>query len=862
MKKLIKLTAVITALCYITSITAFASVKDILTEELNQEIDYMDDVYKYDLELGSGKKEEADAESIAEVLKYEKADNIVASLGLITFAKDGNFNEDVILSVEEFSYIADVLTGDSLKYASYSSVTHKDAILMVMTALGYDFMDGDDWLIKQAYKNRVIKNFSYNAEKHISRGEMAQLLYNALTSQVMHMISAGIKAEYKTTGETLLYTKFGMVEIEGLVTGVNGLDLYSNRRVNLNQIEIDRAAYFKGDIDTSSLFGKRVYGLVDTQKNRENTVHFIKEDPNALSLTVNFNQISKRGDKLVFNTDDSVKSISINSIEYTVVNGNTTKGYLPLDSILNGEGKITFTSSDKIGNYDIAIVSKYDSFVVNRFGSIDKKLHFEYDMTFEGENYISLDKRSGVFFNIIKNGVAISSDEIKAGDAVSIFRNDTYYQIEVSDKLITGEISSVDEEKVYIGEEEIAYGISPLYNEALLSKAKIPELKSGIEGSFLINALGNLASVRDYEAVFNYGVLKTYGEKEGGAFRKLEARIFNVDSEWFNYDFADKVTVDGKKMTISEAYDYLMPIRSELENTLIRYKLNRDDFITALDTIKETDAEEDDFESLTFSGEWHSSGGITLDHRKGLNLRNSTYSVKRTAKIFFIPENVDAEDEFLVLKQGDLIPNTPADLYFYNADEYFRSDLVIFSGETDGGSFVNTEQFLITNIKYGHDKDENEIYIIKGLLSVHSEAVMGWNEKTYTTTYQLARKYPNLKSGDLVHISLDTNGRVNAISRLVGVDGVDPNSTNVNNTIGYDERTYGTVVSVEPETKMMLVERKNGDKTELVSFEVRVVAIYDSITKEGRDVSLGDVNPGDKVYLRGGYRLVNAVVYR
>ena len=123
-------------------------------------------------------------------------------------------------------------------------------------------------------------------------------------------------------------------------------------------------------------------------------------------------------------------------------------------------------------------------------------------------------------------------------------------------------------------------------------------------------------------------------------------------------------------------------------------------------------------------------------------------------------------------------------------------------------------------------------------------------------------KLPNLKSGDLVQISLDTNGRVNAINRLVGTEGLDPNSNNVNNTIGYDEKTYGTVVSVEPETEMMLVERKNGDKTELVSFEVRVVAIYDSATKTGTNVTLGDINPGDKVYVRGGYRLVNAVVYR
>lgn len=860
MKKLVKLIAIVALLTYMTSLTAFASVKDILTGELNEEIDYMDDVYKYDLELGKGNKEEVKEEVAEEVLKYEKADNIVAALGMLSFGKDGRFNEDVILSVEEFVNIADILTGDSSDYANLPAITHKDAVKMIMTALGYDFMGNEEWLINQAYNNKIIKKFGYNPEKHISRGEMAQLVYNGLTSEIMEMVSAGVETTYKKTGETLLFNKFSMVEIEGLVTGVNGQDVYSNRKVDLNKIEIDRAAYFKGDVDTSALFGKRVYGLIDTVKYSESAVHFIKEDPDCESLTVNFNQIISLGNRLTYNSGENEKSVSIGSVAYTVVNGNTTQGTSALKNVFEGDGKITLTSSTKGGNYDIAIVNKYESFTVNRFGSIDKKLHFNHGMTFEGENYISLEKVNGTYFNILKNGVPAEAEEIKAGNAVSVFRNGAYVQLEASDKVVTGKITSVDEEKIFI--DDIEYSISPAYNDALENGAKLPELKPGLEGNFLLNSLGSIVSVVDNETQYLYGIMKGYGEKKNGAQKKLEARIFNVDSEWYNYDFAEKVTIDGKKMNTTEAKEYLMPKKEELKSTIIRYKLNKDDLITALDTIRKTDAEEDDYESLSLTGEWHSSSGINLDWRKGLNLRNSTYSVTKNAKIFFIPEDVEAEDEYIVMKQGDLIPETPADLYFYNTDEYFRSEIVVFSGETGGGNFINTEQFLVTSVRHGTDKDGNEIYNIKGLLSVLTEATRGWNEKSYTTTYQLAKKYPDLKSGDLIHISLDTNGRVNAIKKLVGVDGLASDSDNVNNTIGYDEKTYGTVVSVEPETNMMLIERKNGDKTERVSFEVRVVAIYDSSTKEGINVSLGDINPGDKVYVRGGYRLVNAVVYR
>ena len=872
MKKFNRIIALTTALIFSISTIAFADVAtDIknLDEQFKQDVDYIDDVYKYDLSLTKQEEKEEEVKVEVEVLKYGKAVGIIEALGLIKKNSLGFFREDEVLSVEDFLAIANTLTGFSHNYESAKFVTHDMALDLVITALGYDFIPSEANRMEKVYRLNILKGIKYNPEKYISRGEMAQLLYNVLTTEVVQLTDASSNIyNYGTTeGATLMEQVYGYEVIDGLVTGANGIDVYANRTVRENTIEVDRVSYRyeEGKVKTNNLFGHKAYGLIDVRNDDE--LVFIEIDASEDFVTVSFDDIIKFGTSIEWENEDGKGRVNTSSINHIVYNGITKIDKSVLNEIETGEGTISFAKSAE-GSYDIAIINEYETYKVNRYSARDEKLYFEDGRKYNGYNYIDASNDGFEFINVLIEGKPADITDLGANHMVSIFDNKSnFIQIEATSATVEGKISKMyNYEEVVIGEK--TYAISPAYGKAIESGARFAPVKIGMDATFKLNVMGNIAYVDAVEQQYKYAVIKKVGTVDSGLERSICVRIFNQNGDWVNAFLAKKVTIDGKKYTSKdEALSYINAIKDSIPGTIIRYNLNRDNEITFLDTKNDTSYEAKDIDRVCQATKvWESSDDKWEDYwegdiewNKGLTLNNSKYKLKEGAKIFYIPEELDDEDEYSAMEQKNLTSGTTATLILYNTDEYFRSNLAIFSGKPSS-SFNDNMFFLVTNVRKGIDEQGRDILILKGLDNVISGENPMFVEKTYRTTASIAKNFSDIKPGDVIRRAFDGNGDLNATKILFSGESEAkmPERFDALATANSWDSVWGTMVKISPSDGMAIISAVG----ETYSFKAKIAAVYDFKTKTGENIALSDIQPGDKAFLFGNWGTDALVIYR
>ncbi len=858
---------VITAAISISSV-AYAKIDDVLDKEFKEEVNYADDIYKYDLGLIGTPELDIEEEVPVEMLKHERSAKIVSALGLITYRSDGFFYENEVLSVDDFCTIAEVILGTSHDYEGKTEITHKNALDMIVKALGYDYMD-EKGIMSKVYREDVLKGISYKPEKYITRGEMARLLYNAFNTPVMELKSAGDYGYYESTDDmTLLYQCFGLEEIEGLVTGADGISIFANKKLPENTVEINRGSYIHTDkVDTINLLGKKVYGLYDAKETEKIT--FLAEDNVEQSVLVPFDKLETNGKTLSWDFDGKRGRVNSSVIQTVTVNGVTHVGSSKLSELLSGEGTVLLVASDGV-NIDTAVINKYETFVVDRVSSLDEKIYLKDELEFNGNTYIDINRHINPNVCITLNGKSAKVEDIQPGFVISVLTNGNgYVRIEASDAVVDGTIEEVAEGHDTVGEvfliDEEYYAVSSLYEASRKKGAKLPELKLGLNGVFLISALGHIAYAGDMEAVHKYALGKKVFSDEKGVSGKIGIRLFGQNGKWENYYFANKVTVDGKVLdSFSEIKAAILADPTASQGAIVRYKLNSKKEISFFDTKIENTEEAGDVESMK---EVFTTPLTELAWNKGKTLPGSKYSITEDSLIFYLPEDIEDEGEYKVMAQKNLTSGSHVTFTLYNTDDFYSSSLVLYRGAAAKSFPDNSKQFLITKVARATDANGDDIYVLTGLDAIASGTDKGWKEKRYTTTKAIVKEFPDLKAGDLCHRNFDANGRLNALSFVTRATDMMKDNFYKYDSLSQSQRSdylIGKIAKIDAKTGKVLIESNSpgGGSVETYPVNVRVFAIYDSTTRTAQDATPNDVGPGDRIVVYGGWGEVNGVVYR
>ena len=341
----------------------------------------------------------------------------------------------------------------------------EDAIMSLTAALGYDKIvryeyglnaDVTAYMVK-ASEIGLLKGVEQSVGYPIIYGKLVQLLKNALTIELMNVRYTNEGAEYSFSGkETLLSTVYKAEERKGIVTANSYTDIVNGGDPGKGTITIDNIRYPYLE-EQAELIGHRVLYYVRMTDGEEELIYVSSLLKNSDMLNISDEEMEAFENRTYDYYDEKGKRkrIQIPTGCAIIYNGKYVTNLFALDEkILNPEdGTVQFIDNDQDGQYDILKVESFDTYVVESIDPekirIFDKIHFEKKLSLQ-------EKEDSMILVEDLSGNQITVQQIKIGQVLSVAQSadETLVRIIVSDKTVSGVISAVTEESVFIGETE------------------------------------------------------------------------------------------------------------------------------------------------------------------------------------------------------------------------------------------------------------------------------------------------------------------------------------------------------------------------------------------------------------------------
>lgn len=871
MKNFIKILSLLMAILLFATTSFAAALKDEnrgaeIKEMMDGDLDYFDDIYRFDLSI-----EKENEGSDEEKISNPEAVFAVLTLGIMKPYGDGTFNEDELVSYSDFASMVYILSagpdsGFDPGYTSYEdgNITVGEATYHVLNALGYtmgrDYGTFDEMQIAQ--KLGLFKGGYQKKEAYLSRKIAAQLFYNALETDILTQNTYGKEEEYTVSKDNnLLRSVFKAEKIEGTVNATTGVNIYSTVLPKNNQMQIDRAVYNVGNLDFTDLLGKYVEGYIRIDRNSDYpTVLGLKQSDKDSSLLVKLADVDSIGNgRIRYYDGDKIRYVGISGIKYVLHNGEAKVNYTFPQSLIGGDGEIVFGGRSG-GGYEFAIVKEKASYTVRHIALENKKIFLNDGLLFNGSDYIDLaNEKNDRFIRIVKEGNIINLADIKTDNTISVIqRSDKRYTyIEVSDRTVSGTINILNEGKIGIASKE--YSVTNIYTEAANKpNSTARKFVLGDSGTFYLTSDGVIAGYSGNDGV-KYGYLTLAGKIKGMK-SQFEVRIFTESNEWITVPGAEKIELDGKKLTEDQATDIIIAEKETITYNPVRYKLNGNNELVLLDTMRQTEYS-DSKKALTPDRKTTWTGSTNWTSPYVIYNGSESYSIF-DAKFFIIPgeDNKENEDLYSVKTSTSIESNTTITLNMYNLDEMGHTPLVVNQDEVSSSASVyGSRAMAIEKVKYVTTEDGNTTLSITGYQTNGiSPGVGNWGGVTLTVSEQLLKREPDIyfKPGDIILWAKDATGKELINYRLLVRDGQmynnqSPTQFDSNTNITY---AFGTANAFNFDASIKIIQIKvdqgNG-AFGTYTFVPRGVQEWVSSEKVFNPIALDEISPDEKIFITG-----------
>jgi len=855
-KRILALTIVLSILC-----TSFAFAEDRSTQELYEL--YMNDitdinrVYKYDLAAGKGTSEDG-----GEQLTYKNAVSAVLALELMSVQADGLFNEAGAVPLKDFARMVMKLAAGSTEafqnnyddYPDNRYTTFDEVAYHLVGVLGYDVYEvkyqGDNVRALIANEIDLFEGVDYSGAKNITRGELAQVLMNALQIDLLEQASFGENISYeKTEGNNLLYSRFDSVFVTGLVTAQYGININSTSVPEEGTIEIDGAAYYLDSVDITDMLGHTAFAVAKIDKAGKYRLVSIVVDEADESLTMDIADVDDIRNGTLYYKDASGKELAkkVSKLRRISVNGDTLATTDLSDVLFDYEGELRICVD--IDTKEVfAYITCMDTFKV--FGvspEISERIIFDHGSKYEGNGYISF---AGKKLYIIKNGKDAALADIGYGSIISVIENSDKSEMKllVSDVVVGGEIESIDGDDYYIGGE--AYKLSAAYDTFRKTDSSLPEIKLGLSGDFYLDYAGRIASFASDGASYKYGYLRGISTDGGALASKCMAKIYTQDNEWKIFDLADKLTLDG--ISGISAKDAVASIKNYGEgiDNLIRYKLGGGEKINFIDTVKMEDEELSDPDAMSHDASWTGAFNWTVASKTMQSI--GQYVITSKTRMFNVPSDRDAEDEYSYAASPTFTENTNGDLRLYNLNEFFVPSTIIRITGASADYSANHAYMVVTRLSQGLNEDGEPTLMIEAL---DGQTAPLWETKKYIVSDSILEQARQLKPGDILQFAANSK-TLTGFEITVPADKYAVDKEVVAG--GSFVKGMGTVLAVDPE--MGHVKVQTGEN--IMTVYTQSLGLYDSKEQKGYNISDGEIEVGDRMFFGGGYGYMRCLVVR
>ncbi|OJU10466.1 MAG: hypothetical protein BGN88_05275 [Clostridiales bacterium 43-6] len=426
-----------------------------------------------------------------------------------------------------------------------------EAIKILVSALGYTtyaeakggFPTG---YIAQANSLKLLNKLSIDFSAEIKRGEVAQLLYNALEVDLMSVNSIGDQVSYSVTKGCNVLTEFlSCNEVEGIVNRVYNTSITNpNLTLQKNVAYIGDDLYKTGATNAADLLGYHVTAYYSfTNDSDDKVLVYIAKSRNT-ELTIQAELIHSYNNlTLTYSNDDFDtldREIKLSNKADFILNG---KAWIdaPVSGSLTDYGAVTVVDNDSDGKYNVVIVTSYDDYVVSSISTKDQVI---YSKTADKAGSKRLDLSDITDENLVildVDGKELPFNTIKEEDVLTVKMSPDNLACTIyvcSDK-IEGTITEISDDEVEI--DYLTKTIVPTFKDTFRS------FTVGFKGIFYIDAFGGVAGVVDEADVnFKYGYLVKIVQPKGIK-NNTQVKIYTKEGKMIIVDADNKICINNIK---------------------------------------------------------------------------------------------------------------------------------------------------------------------------------------------------------------------------------------------------------------------------------------------------------------------------
>ena len=647
-------------------------------------------------------------------------------------------------------------------------VLFQEAVTIIVRALGYEPAAEERGGYPSGYmyvasSNQLLKGIEANASAPAKRGDIAQLVFNALTVNLMEQTGFGSNTNYEVVDKTLLYDKLNVEKKYGQIVGTSETTLTGGNTTAEDRIMIDTDTYLEGDTNAKQFLGFNVlfYARLDKTSD-EKTLIVVREQTNKnKSLTINAGDIvNVTGDAASTitveywgnkQTDQRTKTATIQAQPTYIFNGKF-KDTVDISALKMESGNLVLLDSDVNGTYDIVFVNHFKNLVVDTISSVTGRVTDKYNngsLVFDENN-------TEVQYSIIKNNAEITLNDLQEWNVLSYTISDDQNLIKayVSDASVTGTVNEISENGYRIGESDTLYEKAASYPN---------EIKLRDRGTFYLDFENKIAAVNT-NANAGQNQSKNYAYLLGAAMNTN----FATTAQFKLYTMAGETTVleSANKMRLNETYGMepsavvaALTSGGSVTAQLVVYETNSSGNVTAIETAVDMTA------SLA-----PNIDVFTLNLKqddvvyKSASSKLGPVTITDDTVIFDIPATAgDDTDKYSIRNKASLSNDSEYNVLVYDLQENYTANAVIITSSTG----VAAPESAITVVDHiSETQNENDEYTDKLYGYQGGEAI-----SLLATDKNVLIKdgSTKLQSGDIIQYKLNSKGEIDGITVLFDI---------------------------------------------------------------------------------------------
>ena len=444
------------------------------------------------------------------------------------------------------------------------SATYEDAVQMVVCALGYESLAmsrggrPDDYVFV-GRRLGLLKKLTTGQGQNITRADVAQLVYNALTVDIMEAISYSADGSYIeyaiSEGNTPLGLYFDVAEINGIITETEYAAILGDTSLDDGEIMINGEVFNVGRTNISDYLGYYVqaYALDAKEANeartiiafsvknvKNNTLTIIDEDIEAVTMSVSGYTYEYWGSQ----ADKKPKKVTTTATPLVLYNGksvdNVTKDLLKPEL-----GYVVLIDNNGDDKYDIIDIWEYELVYVNTASSITGSVTNYYNSTasyrFDADN----DNYHVTFLN--DQGGRATFKDISQYSVLYVYQSidGTEKKVVISNRKTYGNVDEVYDDMFTVA--GISYKISPG------AKGKF-KLSVSDTGDFYFDADGRIAGFEGNTTIRS-NIGKFIAVNNGGLERGYQIKVLTQNNGVQIYGIAPTVKVNDFRMSAAQVYE-------------------------------------------------------------------------------------------------------------------------------------------------------------------------------------------------------------------------------------------------------------------------------------------------------------------